>query len=94
MTLPNVIFQLIWIINLSSLLLLVNPDFLTPMILTSSFLACVLDLWVESYSVGVFPWKYLSMTVRRLHLAAWAGQMEVVIYLCKHKADTGAAANG
>lgn len=28
----------------------------------------------------------------RLHLAAWAGQTEVVSYLCKHKADVGAAA--
>ncbi|OAY72889.1 Ankyrin-2 [Ananas comosus] len=27
-----------------------------------------------------------------LHLAAWAGQTEVVSYLCKHKADVGAAA--
>ena len=28
----------------------------------------------------------------RLHLAAWSGQAEVVSYLCKHKADVGAAA--
>nr|DAD36463.1 TPA_asm: hypothetical protein HUJ06_007104 [Nelumbo nucifera] len=28
----------------------------------------------------------------RLHLAAWSGQTEVVSYLCKHKADVGAAA--
>ncbi|KAL4199403.1 hypothetical protein AMTRI_Chr03g144790 [Amborella trichopoda] len=28
-----------------------------------------------------------------LHLAAWAGQLEVVAFLCKHKADVGAAAN-
>ena len=28
----------------------------------------------------------------RLHLAAWAGQTQVVTYLCKHKADVGAAA--
>lgn len=27
-----------------------------------------------------------------LHLAAWSGQAEVVSYLCKHKADVGAAA--
>ncbi|XP_058103879.1 uncharacterized protein LOC131247928 [Magnolia sinica] len=27
-----------------------------------------------------------------LHLAAWAGQTEAVSYLCKHKADVGAAA--
>lgn len=27
-----------------------------------------------------------------LHLAAWSGQAEVVNYLCKHKADVGAAA--
>uniref|UniRef100_F6I099 Uncharacterized protein n=1 Tax=Vitis vinifera TaxID=29760 RepID=F6I099_VITVI len=27
-----------------------------------------------------------------LHLAAWAGQTQVVTYLCKHKADVGAAA--
>ncbi|KAK8716369.1 hypothetical protein V6N13_043681 [Hibiscus sabdariffa] len=27
-----------------------------------------------------------------LHLAAWAGQAQVVSYLCKHKADVGAAA--
>ncbi|GAV79529.1 Ank_2 domain-containing protein, partial [Cephalotus follicularis] len=27
-----------------------------------------------------------------LHLAAWAGQTEVVSYLCNHKADVGAAA--
>ncbi|GMH09151.1 hypothetical protein Nepgr_010991 [Nepenthes gracilis] len=27
-----------------------------------------------------------------LHLAAWAGHVEVVSYLCKHKADVGAAA--
>ncbi|KAI4327963.1 hypothetical protein L6164_020366 [Bauhinia variegata] len=27
-----------------------------------------------------------------LHLAAWSGQEEVVSYLCKHKADVGAAA--
>uniref|UniRef100_A0A2N9IBQ0 Uncharacterized protein n=1 Tax=Fagus sylvatica TaxID=28930 RepID=A0A2N9IBQ0_FAGSY len=27
-----------------------------------------------------------------LHLAAWSGQAEVVSYLCKHKADIGAAA--
>jgi hypothetical protein len=28
----------------------------------------------------------------RLHLAAWSGQAEAVTYLCKHKADVGAAA--
>jgi ankyrin repeat protein len=28
----------------------------------------------------------------RLHLAAWSGQAEVVSYLCKNKADVGAAA--
>ncbi|KAF8378983.1 hypothetical protein HHK36_028409 [Tetracentron sinense] len=28
----------------------------------------------------------------RLHLASWSGQTEVVNYLCKHKADVGAAA--
>lgn len=28
----------------------------------------------------------------RLHLAAWSGQTEVVSYLCKNKADVGAAA--
>lgn len=28
----------------------------------------------------------------RLHLAAWAGQTEVVRYLCQHKAEVGAAA--
>ena len=32
------------------------------------------------------------MSDYRLHLAAWAGQTQAVSYLCKHRADVGAAA--
>ncbi|KAJ4829414.1 hypothetical protein Tsubulata_006605 [Turnera subulata] len=34
----------------------------------------------------------LTNNLDRLHLAAWSGKAEVVNYLCKHKADAGAAA--
>ncbi|MFQ6666490.1 hypothetical protein Gotur_032814 [Gossypium turneri] len=36
--------------------------------------------------------RILSSMTRRLHLAAWARQAQVVSYLCKQRADVGAAA--
>lgn len=46
----------------------------------------MLELWHHN----VFP--LTSNSENRLHLAAWSGQVGVVSYLCKHKADVGAAA--
>lgn len=39
-----------------------------------------------------FVYLTLATLYRRLHLAAWSGHTEVASYLCKQKADVGAAA--
>lgn len=48
------------------------------------------------YNFSILVLQFVSLTLAtlylRLHLAAWAGHTEVVSYLCKQKADVGAAA--
>ncbi|EFH44210.1 hypothetical protein ARALYDRAFT_329621 [Arabidopsis lyrata subsp. lyrata] len=47
---------------------------------------------LKSFVVHFFVLNIMISWGNRLHLAAWAGHNEVVSYLCKNKADVGAAA--